>query len=99
MAKLKARLVAQGFSQVHKVNFSKMFTLTMRRKSLQIYLALCLMLNLIIYQVDIVGTYLESLLGDNKLPIFMKLPPRIHQLYKVRKGLLYKLLKSLYSLK
>lgn len=69
VAKFKARLVAQGFSQVHGVNFSETFATTVRRESLR--------------QVDIVGAYLESLLGDNELPIFMKLPPGMHRLRQV----------------
>ena len=57
------------------------------------------MLNLFIYQVDIVGVYLESALGDNKLPIFMKLLPGMHDLHQIREGLLCRLLRSLYGLK
>ena len=72
---------------------------SVRRESLRIYLALCLMLNLFIHQVDIVGAYLESLLGDNELPIFMKLPPGIRNLRQIREGLLCRLLRSLYGLK
>lgn len=83
VARFKARLVAQGFSQVHGINFSETFALTVRRESLRIYLALCLMLNLFIHQVDIVGAYVESLLGDNELPIFMKLPPGMYHLRQV----------------
>lgn len=99
VARFKARLVAQRFSQVHGIDFSETFAPTVRRELLRIYLALCLMLNLFIHQVDIVGAYLESLLGDNELPIFMKLPPGMHHLCKVRKGLLCRLLRSLYGLK
>ena len=80
VARFKTRLVAQGFLQVPGINFAKTFAPTVRRESLQIYLALCLMLNLFIHQVDIVGAYLESPLEDNKLPIFMKLPSGMHHL-------------------
>ena len=99
VARFKARLVAQGFSQVQGVDFSETFAPTVRRESLRIYLALCLMLNLFIHQVDIVGAYLESLLSDNELPIFMKLPPGIRDLRQVREGLTCRLLRSLYGLK
>ena len=57
------------------------------------------MLNLFIHQVDIVGAYLESLLKGNELPIFMKLPPGMHDLRQIQKGLLCRLLRSLYGLK
>ena len=99
VARFKARLVAQGFSQVQGIDFSETFAPTVRRESLRIYLALCLMLNLFIHQVDIVSAYLESPLGNNKLPIFIKLPPGMHDLRQIREGLLCRLLRSLYRLK
>lgn len=99
VVRFKARLVAQRFSQVQKIDFSEIFASTVRKKSLHIYLAFCLMLNLFIYQVDIVSVYLESLFGNNKLPIFIKLSPEMHNLCQIQKGLLYRLLKSLYRLK
>ena len=99
VARFKARLVAQGFSQVQGIDFSETFAPPVRRESLRIYLALCLMLNLFIHQVDIVGAYLESLLSDNELPIFMKLPPGIRDLRQVRERLMCRLLRSLYGLK
>lgn len=54
---------------------------------------------MLIHQVDIVGAYLESLLGNNEHPIFMKLPPGIQYLRQIRSGLSCRLLKSLYGLK
>ena len=99
VARFKAKLVAQGFSQIQGIDFAETFAPTVRRESLQIYLAICLFLNLIIHQVDIVGAYLESDLSDNELPIFMKLPSGMHQLRQVREGLLCRLLRSLCGLK
>lgn len=63
-----------------------------RRELLQIYLAICLFLNFIIHQVNIVGVYLESDLSDNKLPIFMKLSLGMHKLCYVKEKLLWRLL-------
>lgn len=60
VARFKARLVAQGFSHVQGLDFSETFAPTVRRESLRIYLAICVALNLLIHQVDIVGAYLES---------------------------------------
>lgn len=79
----KARLIAQEFSQVYGINFSETFAPTIRKKLLQIYLAFCLILNLFIYYVDIIAVYLESLLGDNKLPIFIKLLLKMHHLCEI----------------
>lgn len=98
VARFKARLVAQGFSQVQGIDFSESFAPTLRRESLQIYLAICLALNLFIHHVDIVGAYLKSLIDDNEFPIFMRLPPGMHQLRQIREGLC-RLLRSLYGLK
>lgn len=52
-----------------------------------------------IYQVNIVGAYLESLLNNHKFPIFMRLPQKIYKLPKIRKRLLGRLLRSLYGCK
>lgn len=98
VSRFKARLVAQRFSQVQGIDFTETFAPTVRRESVCIYLAICVALNLIIHQVDIVGAYLESLLDDKKYPIFMKLPPGMHELRQVREGLLCRFLRSLYSL-
>lgn len=70
-----------------------------RRESLQIYWVFGLRLNLFIYQIDILSAFLESLFGNNKLSIFMKLLPRLHNLHQIWEGLLYRLLISLHGLK
>lgn len=99
VSKFKAKIVAQGFSQVQGIDFTKTFAPTVKRKSLCIYLAICPALNLIIYQVDIVGAYLESLLDNNEYLIFIRLLPRMYKLRQIRKKLLCRLLRSLYGLK
>lgn len=96
VARFKARLVAQGFSQVPGIDFTERFAPTVRRESLRIYLAIRTLLGLIIHQVDIVGAYLESLLDDNEFPIYMRPPPGIE---RMKRGLHCRLLSSLYGLK
>lgn len=49
----------------------------MKKKLLQIYLNFYLALNLFIYQINIVKTYLKNLLNNNKFFIFMKLLPKM----------------------
>lgn len=71
----------------------------MRHKSLKIFLAISALFVFLVEQTDIVGAYLESLIGDNELPIFMKPLLGMRDLWSVRKGLVYKLLKSIYGLK
>lgn len=97
--RFKARLVVQRFFQVQGIDFSETFAPMVRRESPYIYSALCLMLNLFIHQVDIVGAYLKNLLGNNELRIFMELPPGMHDFCQIQKELLYGLLRSLYGLK
>lgn len=76
-----------------------MFSLTVRRESLRIFLAVACMLGQIVDQVDIVGAYLESLLGDNDLPIFMKLPPGMEAFRSIRARLVCRLLRSIYGVR
>ena len=57
------------------------------------------MLKLFIHQVDIIKAYLKSLLSNNNLPIFMNLSPDIHNLREIWEGLIYRLLRSFYSLR
>lgn len=49
VTRFKTRFVTQGFSQIHGIDFLKIFVLIVKKESLQIYLALCLILNLFIY--------------------------------------------------
>lgn len=93
--RFKARLVVQGFSQVPGIDFIETFASTVRRESLRIFMAIATILGFLVHQIDIVGAYLESLLGDNEEPIYMKPPPGINQ---IRTGLYCRLLKSLYGL-
>lgn len=97
IAGYKARLVAQGFSQVAGVDYTETFAPTVKRKSLRIYLAIAAMLGLIVHQVDIVGAYLESLLDDNEFPIYMRPLPGLRN--RIRSGLYMQLLRSTYGLK
>ena len=72
----KARLVAQGFSQVHRVDYIKTFVPTVKCKLLRIILAITAMVKMILIQMDIIRAYLDSVLGQNKYPIFMKIPQK-----------------------
>ena len=59
----KTRLVAQGFSQVHRIDYTKIFARTVRSESLRIYLAIAVMLKMILIQMDIVEEHLDSAFG------------------------------------
>lgn len=72
------------------------FAPTIRRELLQIFLAIVTMLGMILLQMDIIGAYLESFLGQNNQPIYMKIPQGC---MTGRESLVCKILKSLYGLK
>ena len=50
------------------------FAPTIRCKSLRIFLAITIMLGVVLIQIDFIGAYLESVFGQNKQPIYMKIP-------------------------
>ena len=60
--RFKAYLVAQGFSQVHKIDYIEKFVLTIRQKLLKIFQVIAIMLRMILFQIDIIGAYLENVL-------------------------------------
>lgn len=92
----KARLVAQGFSQVHGIDYMETFSPTIRRESLRVILAVTAMLGMTLIQINVIGAYLESAHGQNEQPIYMKIPQGC---LADREGLVCKILKSLYGLK
>lgn len=82
ITRFKAKPVTQ-FLQISGINFVKTFALIVKKKSLQIYLALCLIHNLFIYEVDIIKVYLKILPSNNKLSIFIKLLLKIQFLCQI----------------
>ena len=58
----KVRLVTQGFAQVYGINYVKTFTQIIRYKSLRIFVIIIAMMNMILIQIDVIGTYFESAL-------------------------------------
>lgn len=99
VAYYKTRLMAQGFLQIQRIDFNKRFLPTIRWESLQIFLAISYLLRLIVKSVDIIRAYFESLLGDNNLPIFIKLLSEMEIFRSIRVGLVCRLLRSIYELR
>ena len=54
----KARLIAQGFSQVYEVDFTETFTLTVRRELLRMFLIIVSLYNLKLHQMNVKAAYL-----------------------------------------
>jgi Reverse transcriptase (RNA-dependent DNA polymerase) len=74
IARYKARLVTQGFSQISGIDYNDTYAPVARLASLHaiIMMANCLCLEL--HQVDIKGVYLNGVLNDNKV-LYMQHPP------------------------
>ncbi|KAE8216202.1 hypothetical protein CF319_g8949 [Tilletia indica] len=96
-SRYKARLVAQGFSQVPGRDYTDTYAPTARLDTVRLVLAICVQHDLIVHQMDVVVAYLQGHLKDE---IYMRLPPE----YAERAGavgdnLVLKLQRPLYGLK
>ena len=96
VVRYKARLVAQGFSQVPGVDYFDTFAPVARLASIRTVLAIAAAENLEIHQIDIKGAYLNGELTDDEI-VYMKQPPG----YPVSSNSseVLRLLKTLYGLK
>jgi hypothetical protein len=86
----KARLVAQGFSQVEGVNYDDTYAPTLKQESLRWFIYIALKKGLVIYHADVNAAYLNA---DVHHDIYLRPPKGV-----VVKGLLH-LKKALYGLK
>lgn len=90
----KGRLVAQGFSQRHGVDYNETFSPVVKQSSIRTLLAYGLNRNMVIHQMDVVTAFLNGKLDEE---IYMKQPEGF-----VKPGLenlVCRLRKSLYGLK
>ena len=88
----KARLVAQGFSQVPGLDFYDTFAPVIRMDSLRMILAIAAQRGMTLRQFDVVGAYLNAELEEE---VYMRQPPG----YDDGSGRVCRLLKALYGLK
>ncbi|TFY78270.1 hypothetical protein EWM64_g5745 [Hericium alpestre] len=72
IAKYKARLVAQGFSQIPGVDYTDTFAPVAKLSSIRILAALAARFDWELHQMDVKNAYLN---GDLEEEIFMKQPP------------------------
>ncbi|KAE8189875.1 hypothetical protein CF328_g6145 [Tilletia controversa] len=87
----KARLVAQGFSQIPGQDYTETFAPTARLDTVRTLLSIAIQYKLLIHQLDVVTAYLQ---GDLDEEIYMRQPPGYEKSDRV-----LKLLKPLYGLK
>ena len=90
--KLKARLVARGFSQICGVDFTDTFAPTVRFDTLRLFLIMVALEDLECDQVDVNNAFTESFLKEK---IYMKPPPGVD----LPPGQCLLILRSLYGLK
>ena len=72
--KLKARLVARGFSQVYGVDYTDTFAPTVKFDTLRLFLVVVALEDLECHQVDVNNAFTESFLKE---VIYMKPPPGV----------------------
>jgi hypothetical protein len=90
----KARLVAQGFSQVKGLDFGKTFAPVARLKAIRILLAFVTSKGFKLYQVDVKSAFLNDVIQEE---VYVSQPPSFENpRYPDR---VYKLSKALYRLK
>jgi len=75
IAHYKARLVAQGFSQIGGVDYDDTYAPVAKLTSLRALIAMANQLHLILHQVDIKGAYLNGMLCEDEV-LYMQQPPR-----------------------
>ena len=91
--KLKARLIARGFSQIYGINYLDIYILVVKLVSIRILLAIAAAFDLKIHQMDVVIVFLARKLRKE---IYMEQSKG----YKMNsENIVYMLLKSLYGLK
>ena len=90
----KARLVAQGFSQIKGIDYGETFSPVIRYESVRILLAVAASKSYMVHQMDVSTAFLH---GDIDKEVFMKQPPGFAD--DKNPSLVWKLHKSLYGLK
>lgn len=88
----KARLVAQGFRQIHGIDYGETFSPVVRYESIRVLFALAAQFGLAIHQMDVTTAFLN---GDLDEEIYMQVPDGV----SASPGMVCKLNKSLYGLK
>ena len=90
----KARLVAQGFSQVEGLDFGETFAPVARLESIRILLAFASCFDIKLFQMDVKSAFLN---GEISELVFVEQPPGFED--PINPDHVYKLSKALYGLK
>ena len=94
--KFKARLVADGNTQRHGVDFDRVFATVVKASTLRLLLLIAALHDYDLHQVDIRQAYIHAKLDTN---LYMHPPPGVAAFDDQGNRLVYKLRRSLYGLK
>ena len=92
MDRYKARLVAQGFTQVEGIDFTETYSPVARFTSIRLVLALSALFGYVVHQMDVDTAFLNAELKEE---VYVTPPPG----YELPNGRVYKLNRCLYGLK
>ena len=90
----KARLVAQGYSQIEGVYFEETFAPVARLESIRLFLGMACILNFTVYQMDVKSAFLNGFLQEE---VYVEQPKGFED--PIHPQYVYKLSKALYGLK
>ena len=90
----KARLAAQGYAQLHGMDYDETFSPVARSESVHILIAMAAANNMLLHQLDIVTAFLNGTLQEE---VYMKQPEGFVE--KGKEHLVCRLKKSMYGLK
>ena len=90
----KSRLVAQGYTQVERIDFDETFAPVTRLESIRILLAIASHLNFKLYQMDVKSAFLNGMLQEE---VYVEQPKGFVDPH--RPDDVYKLKRALYGLK
>nr|KAJ0218843.1 hypothetical protein LSAT_V11C300152690 [Lactuca sativa] len=90
----KARLVAQGFTQIESIDYGETFAPVSRIEAIRLFLAYASYMNFIVYQMDVKRAFLHGMLEEE---VFLNQPPGFVD--KDHPDYVYRLDKVVYGLK
>nr|KAJ0214633.1 hypothetical protein LSAT_V11C400162490 [Lactuca sativa] len=90
----KARLVAQGFTQIESIDYGETFAPVARIEAIRLFLAYASYMNFIVYQMDVKTAFLHGVLEEE---VFLNQPPGFVD--KDHPDYVYRLDKVVYGLK
>nr|KAJ0186845.1 hypothetical protein LSAT_V11C900480300 [Lactuca sativa] len=90
----KARLVAQGFTQIESIDYGETFAPVARIEAIRLFLTYASYMNFIVYQMDVKTTFLHGVLEEE---VFLNQPPGFVD--KDHPDYVYRLDKAVYGLK